>query len=327
MLNWRRLSRVMLVVAGFAMPAATSRAVDFRLLPPNAEIILTINVKQILDSELVKSQQQAIQQIKEYTKPFQKLGFDPFQDLIAITIASPGLDVGAFGPFDLFIIMDMAVDPARFSAAARDAAAAIGDVRIRKFGNLEVFEFDAPTKKKIYAALVGGKSLVLTAEEEALKAAIERSKGDQIVAAKVKHHIKAANAKQSLNFALSGAFLGKLVGKIERESGSKESPVTKYLANIEGLSGAVTVTKEIGFQFSATAKDEKSAVEMAAIGRGGLILLNAFVAGQESPELAPLIDIARTLRISSAGTDILLTGQVSAQNLEKIKKSIESRLQ
>lgn len=310
-----------MILAGLGMPTP-GRAVDYRLLPPNTEIVVTINVKQILDSELVKGLPQAINQGKEATKHLKQMGFDPFHDLTSITIASPGLEEGPFGPFELFILMDTVVDPAKFSAIA----SRIGDARKSKLGTLDVYEFSAPTKKKIYAAHLGGTSVVLAAEEEALKEAIARSKGNQIAATKVKHYFKTANDKQSLSFALSGAFLGKLVSKIERDFGSKGQFVTKYMTNIEGLSGAFTITKEINFQFSAVAKDEKAAEELASFGSGGLLLLNAMLGGQQDPDQAPLLDVVRTLKVSSAGTQILLTGKVSAQNCEKFAKVIENWL-
>src|SRR4051794_9537153 len=66
-----------------------------KLLPADTEVVVTINLKQILGSQLLKKAglekwKQMLKAIDPVNDILQDLGFDPFKDLDRVTIASPG---------------------------------------------------------------------------------------------------------------------------------------------------------------------------------------------------------------------------------------------
>ena len=79
-------------------PNSGRRAQDPRLYPANTEIVLTINVKQMLNSELAKANKDNLAALKamldnipiapfdEIVASLKEIGFDPFTHFSATTI-------------------------------------------------------------------------------------------------------------------------------------------------------------------------------------------------------------------------------------------------
>lgn len=323
MLSYRRFHLAVLVVAGLIVSSSASRAVDVRLLPANTEMVLTINVKQMLNSELAKSKKDAVDQIKaaldnpqaaEAMKYLKDMGFDPFTDLTSITVAHPGSQE----PKDLFIVIDGVFNPGKFIATANKAAEDnAGLVRTSKFGTHTIYEVQGP--ETVYISLVNGKSVVMAAELDVLKGAITRSTGTTVVATKVSDLLRTTNDKQSMSIAITGEALGRLIANVPNAG---NLPIDTE--SIKGITGAITITKEINFQLGIGSKDEKSAKELVAAADGGLFLIKNLVAGQakQNPDLIPAMEVLRTLRVSQNGSNAVLTGSISQENLEKLLKSL-----
>ena len=127
MLNYRRLHLALLLAAGLVISSATSRAVDPRLLPANTELVFTVNLKQILDSDLVKANGRRHRPVKaaldmlpnggEVTKYLKLLGFDPFTHLTSVSVAHPGNK----DPKELFVVIDGIFDAKKFADTADTA--------------------------------------------------------------------------------------------------------------------------------------------------------------------------------------------------------------
>jgi hypothetical protein len=86
-----------LTAALLTFPAARAAEVD-RLLPADSELVVTVNVRQILESPLfkkhvaLKDAQDALTEHLpgEANQILKDLGFDPFTDLDSVTVAGPG---------------------------------------------------------------------------------------------------------------------------------------------------------------------------------------------------------------------------------------------
>src|SRR5262249_1317958 len=88
-------------LAGIVLTAALVArvdAADTKYLPGDTEVVVTVNIKQILDSELVTSNKEALERLRKYLRKImpsegqeclKKTGFDPFKDLTNITLAMP----------------------------------------------------------------------------------------------------------------------------------------------------------------------------------------------------------------------------------------------
>src|SRR5207244_1310099 len=121
---------VALVLAAAAALAGSARATDPKFLPNDTEWALHINVKQILDSPLVKAQKEGLGAVREELekklaenpagKFIKDSGFDLLKDLKAITIA------GSAKEPDL-IVVEGNFDVEKFVAAAEKAVETTGE--------------------------------------------------------------------------------------------------------------------------------------------------------------------------------------------------------
>src|SRR5437773_4758475 len=151
MLRFGRVLLAGLAVAALAW-AGRAQAADPKYFPPDTEIVVTINVKQILDSELLKGNKDKLEQVKEMIKAqlpvdaqaqkhLEQMGFDPFKDLTSVTVAMPP----SKDPEAMFVIIEGAFTPEKVHAVAEQVAQDHGDVfKISKVGKYKVFEITPP---------------------------------------------------------------------------------------------------------------------------------------------------------------------------------------
>jgi hypothetical protein len=326
MLNFRRLQLAVLVMAGLYVSSAASRAVDVRLLPSNTEVVFTVNIKQMLNSEMARANKEVIAQMKgaldnpqaaEAMKYLKDMGFEPFSDLTSITVAHTGSQEIK----DLFVVIDGAFKADKFHAvAAKVAEDNAGIMRTSKFGTTTIYEIQGGPEMA-FLALVGGKSVVVAADLDVLKGAITRSTGTTVVATKVVDLLRTVNDKQSLSIAITGEALGRAVANVPNAG---NLPIGNVVESIKGITGAITMAKDINFQLAIGTADEKSAKELVTTGQLGLVFLNGMVANKakDNPDLAPAVEVMRTLKLSSMGSNAVLNGTISQANLEKLMKAL-----
>jgi hypothetical protein len=323
----RFLRAGLILGAAIACFAASVGAVEPKLLPNNTEIILTVNVKQILESEVVKGQQDLVKQVKaglqsqipaDAHKYLEKIGIDPFKDIDSVTVAHPG----SKDPDATVLIIEGAFNAQKFENTAEEAAKDNGEVlKISKVGNVKVYDVSPPGEKRVFLTLLG-KSLVITPSKEILNGTLARVAGDE--KGKLKKQIgdllSTTSDKQSLSFVITGPALSRLADNPKIPNGAQVAPVLQAL---DGVSGAITIAKNINFQFAVGSKDEATTKNMVAQGNAGLLGLRLLVAqkAKENEALMPLVEVMNSLRVSAKGVNTVLTGEVSYENLDKLLKT------
>src|SRR4051812_36487016 len=118
-------------VAALGMLAATStaQAQQYKVLPNDTEAILTLNIGQILKSEVAKSNKAILEIAKSkaneglenagVAKWLKKADFDLFRDLHSMTVAMPG---GRPPEDAAFILLEGNFDPDKIESAANEAS-------------------------------------------------------------------------------------------------------------------------------------------------------------------------------------------------------------
>jgi predicted transcriptional regulator len=329
MMTSRRVWPALLVTALATTLAFSSvQGADPKLLPKDTEIIFSVNLKQILDSELVKTYQKTVEQGKKeletqigdnpILKYLKSAGFDVFRDLHSITVAGNG------GKEPTSIIIEGTFNKEKLASTVEDIAKDNPEaIKISKNGDQRVYEITAPGEKTAFATLIDGKVLFATLSKEGLKEGLARLAGTQKSSLKKEFSVllETVNKQQSLSFVATGAALSKMMEGAPVPNG--EAAVTA-LQNIDGLSGALTVGKEVGFQLGINAKDEAGAKKMAQDGTGALLGIQFLINQQakKDEKFAPVVDIVKTLRIANKGSNVILTGTVSMDVIEKLMKNI-----
>ena len=310
---------------------ATGPAADYLYLPNDTEIVVFINLKQIFDSELVKAKKDAVEQGKmalariwagdnpalQYLKD---AGFDVFRDLHGIVAAINGSETVTVS------ICEGTFNVAKWTATAEKIAKENPDViKITKLGSQSIYEINHGG----FFTLLNGMLVSATSKED-LTHTLGRLAGIEESNPKKKEFavlLDAIDNKQSINFVATRVGLAKLV-KGARDANSKAvvpwlQMIKGGLPNIQSLSGAIQIGKEVRFQFDIRAKDEASAKKMEQAGSGLLLLIKLQLSQQAKKDesYVPLVDAAKTLRFTNQGSNLLLCGTVSNEVVEKLMEN------
>jgi len=229
--------------------SAAARGMDPKYLPPDTEIVFTVNWKQLLESDLVKSNKQLVEKGKEAVKTqvgdnplfkyLSKAGFDIFQDLQTISIANNG------GKDPTAVVVEGSFNVKKFSRAADDLAKENADsIKTSTIGDQTVYEFSLPEEKTIYAALLNEKVLVAYLAKDELESAMKRAKATKKPSFQKNEFavlLSTMTPKQSFSFVATGGALSKLMQGAPVPNGDAAAAA---LEKLDGLSGAVTVGRE-----------------------------------------------------------------------------------
>ena len=314
--------RALSIAILICLAGSTARAVDPKYLPADTEIVITLNVKQLLASELVKSHQ-AVEHLRaglhanvpggeEALKHLKQIGFDPLQDLHSVTVAMPP----SKDPEAAFVILEGNFNAAKIKSTAEQLAKEKGDViKITQAGAQTIFEITPPAEKKVFIALAGDKILLVSLiSKQNLTEALGR--GAPVAKKQILDLLATTNPTQTASFVMTGSALVKL---------SEDLPVPVQGADatlkaMTGITGALTVNKDVKFQLGVGMGDEATAKKLAEAANGGLFMVKGLAQQQikDTPELAPVGDILNTLKVGAEATAVVLRGEISAEVMRKL---------
>jgi len=322
--SWARVLGLALAATLLAAPA---RAGDIDpYLPADTEAVVTINVRQILGSQLVKKA--GLDQLRDLIKAqeevdgvLKELGFDPFKDIDTLTVASP-----AGGEQDKgLIIIRGRFNVNKFKARAEKAAKdnkdefKIHKVKDGQGGEITAYEFSVPNPQggmsQTFFAGFGNRATLLAAP----------SKDYLIDALKVKDATKAKLKNKSFQELLSKqdtqqSFSIAMVGEALTKSPLAELPIKDILTKITAVAGGVTLSDGIKMEFVIATKEAADARMIKDKLSEGLTTALAFIAlaATQQKELAPLLEIVKSIQPTSNNTSVTLKGEVSAETLNKL---------
>jgi len=328
MLRFGRVSLGAVALAALAL-SAPLRAADPKYFPADTEIVVNINVKQILGSELLKANKDKLDQLKELIKGqlpgdaqaqkyLERMGFDPFKDLTSVTIAMPP----SKDPDAVFVIVEGAFQQEKIQGVAERVAQEHGEVfKINKIGNYRVFEISPEGEKKVYATVLNNNTMVASTSEGSVKAAINRATGGTRANLKkeITSLLQTTSPKQSFSFVATGSALVKLA----EDAPVPNQQALQALQAVEGISGAVTISKDVQLQLGVAAKDVATAKDFAQKANAGLNIVRFLVAqkAQQDERLAPVADAVKTLRATSEGSTLILRAEMSVDNIQKLMQN------
>jgi hypothetical protein len=295
------------------LPAARAAGPD-KLLPTDSELVITINVKQILDSPLVKNRglsaaREALKSNEEVSQVLEDLGLDPFTDVDRITIGSPG---GADKDRGLIIVRGR-FDLDKFKSAAEKAARDNGDVlKIGKGGGKVVYEVSPPGQDMpLFVALLNKTTLVASPGKDYVVEAIKRDGGKEAGEFKDKDFLAVLNRtddKHSVSFAAVGAAF----------KGGDLGPATEFFEKIDAIGGGVTLGDELKLEVVLSARNAEDAKSIkdtvnTAI-NSGVALLGLAVG--DNKELDKVLDVLKTVKATAKDKTVTLKARVSADVLD-----------
>lgn len=307
MLRFRPFAWLLCGLAGL-LPHSAPAAEVSKYLPNDTEIVVTVNVKQVLDASLVK--QNAVEAIRNELKNngdisavLEKLGFDPLRDVSSVTLALP-----AFEPESKkgLLIVQGKFDVPKFQAEAARVAQQMSDVlKIHKAGSETIYEVIPPDdgQNVIFVAIVDGTTAVASASKDYVAEALEKKSGKKkpAVSKDVQAMLQKSDGSQSLTLVATG------------NAGRALMPEAR------GLTGTIHVADDLRAEIRIAGQDAAAAkaINKKIIDGKNLVQLLA----SDNEQLAPVVELLRKIEAKVQGTDVVLSVHVPKDQIEKsIKK-------
>ncbi len=335
-MSYATLSRF-LVVAGtlaFAAVASPAQAIDPKLLPPDAEVVLNVNLRQLLNSDLAKSNQEVVRQLRTALEShlseadaqsyLEKINFDLFRDLDSITVATSGSKMPEF------VLLQGKFHPDKIAAAGKTAAEDHPEhLKILKIDGQRAYEIRIdPNENAVYAGLVGKDKFIITSSKDGFADALARIKSSERTKGKLKKELrdllKAAGDKNGISLVATGPGLVKL---------TEDAPVPDVdqlqdvLKGISALDLSLTLDKHVNFKLLVNSKDKMAADQMATLANLGVAASKFALKKkvEDDAKYGPALKIVDSLRVKTEGNNFILTGQITAEMLGKIIKDLPQK--
>lgn len=298
------------------------RAADIdKFLPADTEVVLTINVRQLLDSPLMKkhalsSLQMLIKGNTELQNTLTALAFDPLKDLSTITAAAAGVTENDRG----MLILRGQFDLTKVQAKAEEVAKSQGDVlKITMADGARIYEVKPPGQEQvIHVLLIDSNTLVASPKKELVLEAHGRAAGRVNTAIKkeVGDLLMKVDGTQSIWVALPGNVLARaaLPGADDKSR--------KSLDKIETFHGGITLTGGVKIEFTITAKSPAAAGELVDDLNEGLNqargILSVLASNQKG--LQSVVDVLTSIKATPKDNVITIKGEVAEGLIDKALK-------
>jgi hypothetical protein len=310
---------VTLALPAFAQTPGQAANGYEKYLPDDTSGVITINVRQLLDSELGKKAglDKALN-CDDCQKTLQALNFDPMKDVERVVIAS-----GAAG--DTQVVIQGKFDAAKlgdhFEAAAKQHKDDVkvhktADGKIYEATNLDRFAKQLPPQaaliigdlkdKSIFLAIPDRGNVVLSPSKDLVTAALAKAAGTKTTKLTNKDLatlLAQVNPKQSLAVAL---------------------PAPADEKKIKSITGGITVTGDVKVDFTVTATDADAAKEIDTAIDGQLQQVKALVdlAVLQQKELAPAAGLVAGIKHDAKDSTVGVKSDIKGETLEKLAKAV-----
>jgi hypothetical protein len=322
MKSFRKTCLTTLALAALIAAAPVWAAEPDNYLPANADLVLVINFRQIVDSPVV--QKYAVDEIKknlakdEKAQTFIKAtGLDPLKDIDSLMVANAGgLDKG-----QMVFVVRGTFDKTKIHTALQDFAKTEAGKAAEKMSilppqdGIQVYEFKPEKKddKSVFAAFVDNKTIIATqSKEDTIKVAKGGGKAPAAPTAKMKAALAKVTGKESLW----------VVGVITEEARGalKKNPQSAAFADkMDLITGSINISDAAQANVQIHTTDAESAKKVKDTLTGVLALVKGLVQGNE--EVPPVVgEILGSLKVNADNTTVGIDLKVTADMIEKLNK-------
>ncbi len=292
-----------------------------RYLPADTELVISLNLKQILGTKLVKNH--ALEPLKalladspEATAALKELGLDPLSQIHRILIASPGSKEPDRG----LVIIQGEFDPVKF----KDKGAALlrqqpNVVKVHKITDAQgaeesIFELALLGQNFPWFIAVPGKdAILLSPGKDYIVDALKRNPIKNPLALKSKEFqslLENLDDKQSVYLAATAGALGRL--------GLPESVAGDLLNKMDGLAGGIRLEDDlhleiiIGAKTVAEARSLRQTVD--TLHTQGLLILGLLAA--QDPGVGTAVDILKSMRFIQKDKTVTVKARLEADLIQ-----------
>jgi hypothetical protein len=317
-----RISRLGLA-AVFALVAASGASVaraaePDKLLPAGAEYVVYGNVKQFVESDIVKKY--ALEQIKQMLagqdneKLLKEMGLDPLTDIETVWAGLSGTQAD----LQYLVIVHGKFDKEKLDRAALAATKRDGDkFSLVKDGANTLFKYQPENGNPSYGVVVDDKTVIAASDKKLIATALTQQKS--ALTPELTALVKKMDTKASL-FAVSV-----VKGKFDDLKLPQQLPVDlsgfeKALPKTETMSLSVKITTDVKLEVTFGMKDDDAAADMGDAmvkvvdAVKGLVPLLAAA----DPKAKPLVDVVKTIKTDVKNKDVIVGATVTGDNIGKM---------
>lgn len=312
------MTRLVRPLLGFALAAAVtaapSRAAEpDRLLPPDADVVVSLNVRQLMESDVVK--QYALENVKQVLqggdaqKLLRELGLDPLKDIDRVVVGVSGKDET---DFKYLAIVRGRFDAQKLTKAAEAQTRKDADhFTLVKDGKDVMFKYTPDEGNPVYGAVVDDKTVVLAGDKKGISTALAvpaGSKGD--LGGELNGLVGKMDDKATLWVA---ALTNGRLDKVKLKGPAANPGIQKQVTALQSATVVIRAEKDVNLTIGLGMKDNEAAEEAGkTVGeivqtvRGALPFLAA-----NDPRLKPLIEPSKTLKSEVKDRTVTVTGKLS----------------
>ena len=318
-----RLSRFGLCAALAVVLAAASsvRAAEpDKFLPGDAEFVLSANVKQIVESDIIKKY--ALEQLKQALqgadakKFLTDLGLDPLKDVERVVVGGSGKDQT---DTKALIILHGKFEPEKlFKAAEAQTKKDPDHYSMVKDGKDVMFKYQPDNGNPVYATVVDETTLIAGTDKKMVTTALGGKKTP--VSKDLSALVSKMDDKASL--WVVGVVKDKLNNLKLPKGGGAPPELQGQLEKIETVAIVVRVTMDISLDVTIGMKDADAAEDLGKSIEDGLTQLKGilpFLAAQ-NPQAKPLVDVVKTLKSVQKDRTLTITGKLAGTAIGELLK-------
>jgi hypothetical protein len=321
-----RLSRLGLgaALAVLAAGPAARAAEPDKLLPAASEFALSVNVKQILGSDIIKKY--ALEQIKQALqgndarKFMTDLGLDPLKDVDRVVAGGSGKDASDSKGL---IIIHGKFDPEKlFKAAEAQTKKDPDHFTLVKDGKDVMFKYQPDNGNPVYGTVVNETTLVAGTDKKMVTTALAADGAGKKPALNKDLSSLIAKQDDKASVWMVAVVKGKL-DNVKLPGGGGGNPnVQAQLAKMETVAAVVRVTTDIVLDVTLGMKDTDAAEEMGKMVDDGLTQLKGIVPflAAQNPQLKPLVDVSKTLKSGVKDKNITISAKMSGSSIGDLLK-------
>jgi len=326
-----RLSRRgvgLLTAVALAVAATPGRAADIDpVLPADTESVMVVNLRQIIDANLVKKyvlgQLKQVMAGNDVAKQLQELGLDPLKDVDRVTVGSWGEGEDA----SVVFVVRGKFDLEKMFAAAEAKAKTDGDkVKIVNEGKYKLVQVTVDNvPKPAFVTFADEKTIVGSFDKKMVVTAAETAKAGG--KPQLKKELASMVLKQDDKASMYAC------GTVEKDRikglpagvgggipGVDAAKLGEQLKTLRGYAMTLRLTDDVALELDFGMADTEAANEfgqtlsqLVGTAKGFLPL----IAGQQ-PNLKPLVDeVSNTLKSSVKDKDVTLTLRLSGDAIGK----------
>jgi hypothetical protein len=282
----------------------------------DSQMVMTINIRQILESAMVKKAggPKAITAELKKNEQVQALlkasGLDPVKDLDTILISgsgSPGKEAKVLmvirGRYDLDKVHTAATDFAKKNP---------DELKISKEGTTRLYEIKN-NDKSAFAAFADRSTLVVTQSKDSTVDAVKNlGKKAVTISKEMQAALKKFSGKESMAMAM-------IVTEEMKEALGKVPQAAEIAPKLKSLTGDITLTDAMNLQMLISTSDMKAAAKVLALLKQVKSLAELMVLNNE--EIGPVAsEMLGALKMATEKTNVTLTLKVTQAMLDKAGK-------